>query len=86
MFQNHQTNIRFLCTSALSAELAVQDCIYFDLLWADPQPTKGISHNSDRGGGTVRFGPDISENFMKKNNLSLVIRSVSSCPVRPTVS
>ena len=70
----------------VSVELAVQDCIYFDLLWADPQPTRGISHNSDRGGGTVRFGPDISENFMKRNNLSLVIRSVSSSPMQHSVS
>ena len=44
-----------------------------DLLWSDPQPTPGRSP-SKRGVG-LSFGPDITQNFLKKNDLSLVIRS-----------
>jgi len=44
-----------------------------DLLWSDPQPIDGRSP-SKRGVG-FQFGPDITQAFLKKNNLDLVIRS-----------
>jgi len=44
-----------------------------DLLWSDPQELPGRSP-SKRGVGT-QFGPDITENFVKDNNLLYVVRS-----------
>lgn len=44
-----------------------------DLLWSDPQPFAGKSP-SKRGVG-FSFGPDITEAFLKRNNLSLLVRS-----------
>ncbi|CUG88499.1 serine-threonine protein phosphatase, putative [Bodo saltans] len=42
-------------------------------LWADPQPMKGRSP-SKRGVG-LSFGPDVTEAFLARNNLKLVVRS-----------
>mmetsp|Transcript_220 Transcript_220/g.519 ORF Transcript_220/g.519 Transcript_220/m.519 type:complete len:568 (-) Transcript_220:176-1879(-) len=44
-----------------------------DLLWSDPQPMLGRSP-SKRGVGYA-FGPDITEKFLQRNNLSLLVRS-----------
>lgn len=44
-----------------------------DLLWSDPQPFPGKSP-SKRGVGFA-FGPDITENFLDRNNLDLLVRS-----------
>ena len=44
-----------------------------DLLWSDPQPFEGKSA-SKRGVG-FSFGPDITEAFLKRNNLELLVRS-----------
>lgn len=44
-----------------------------DLLWSDPQPFPGRSP-SKRGVG-FSFGPDITEAFLNRNNLSLLVRS-----------
>eukprot|EP00009_Paramoeba_aestuarina_P002413 CAMPEP_0201508452 /NCGR_PEP_ID=MMETSP0161_2-20130828/1822_1 /ASSEMBLY_ACC=CAM_ASM_000251 /TAXON_ID=180227 /ORGANISM="Neoparamoeba aestuarina, Strain SoJaBio B1-5/56/2" /LENGTH=491 /DNA_ID=CAMNT_0047903127 /DNA_START=77 /DNA_END=1548 /DNA_ORIENTATION=- len=44
-----------------------------EMLWSDPQPFSGRSP-SKRGIG-LSFGPDVTKNFLKKNNLELIIRS-----------
>nr|XP_027202171.1 serine/threonine-protein phosphatase 5-like [Dermatophagoides pteronyssinus] len=49
------------------------DPIITDLLWADPGVAEGTSA-SQRGVSHV-FGPDYTEEFLKTNNLDLVIRS-----------
>lgn len=43
-----------------------------DLLWADPQPAPG-RYPSKRGVG-LQFGPDVTENFLKTNDLQYVVR------------
>ena len=43
------------------------------MLWSDPQEMPGRSPNK-RGVG-VTFGPDVTENFLKTNGLSYMIRS-----------
>ncbi len=47
--------------------------IMCELLWSDPQPMPGRSP-SKRGVG-CQFGPDVTEKFLKKNNLRYVVRS-----------
>ncbi|KAI8921310.1 Metallo-dependent phosphatase-like protein [Powellomyces hirtus] len=44
-----------------------------ELLWSDPQPQPGRSP-SKRGVG-IQFGPDVTDNFLKLNNLQCIIRS-----------
>ncbi|VDP16149.1 unnamed protein product [Schistosoma margrebowiei] len=47
---------------------------YQDLLWSDPQTQPGLLMNERRGLG-CSFGPDITNLFLNKHNLSLLIRS-----------
>ena len=44
------------------------------LLWNDPTNSKGYNRNI-RGPNVFSFGPDITESFLAKHNLSLLIRS-----------
>ncbi|GET04949.1 serine/threonine-protein phosphatase 5 [Rhizophagus clarus] len=44
------------------------------LLWSDPRKKHGCDIGK-RGGIGIGFGPDITENFLKRNNLDLLIRS-----------
>ncbi|KAF6727511.1 Serine/threonine-protein phosphatase with EF-hands 2 [Oryzias melastigma] len=45
-----------------------------DLLWSDPMIQNGCKPNEVRGGGCY-WGPDITEDFLNKHNLQLLIRS-----------
>ncbi|CAF0892056.1 unnamed protein product [Didymodactylos carnosus] len=49
------------------------DGLMSELLWSDPQPQNGRSE-SKRGVG-LQFGPDVTEKFIKMNNLEYVVRS-----------
>ena len=53
--------------------LTRSEIIRQDLLWSDPRAEEGWAESS-RGAG-IRFGPDVTRNFVKKNNLELIIRS-----------
>ena len=44
-----------------------------DLMWSDPQYQNGRSE-SKRGVG-IQFGPDVTKQFLKKNNLEYIVRS-----------
>merc|ERR1719197_1225252 len=44
-----------------------------ECMWSDPQPTPGRVP-SKRGVG-VAFGKDVTENFLRMNNLKMVVRS-----------
>eukprot|EP00485_Elphidium_margaritaceum_P010617 CAMPEP_0202694504 /NCGR_PEP_ID=MMETSP1385-20130828/8351_1 /ASSEMBLY_ACC=CAM_ASM_000861 /TAXON_ID=933848 /ORGANISM="Elphidium margaritaceum" /LENGTH=529 /DNA_ID=CAMNT_0049350367 /DNA_START=35 /DNA_END=1624 /DNA_ORIENTATION=- len=50
-----------------------EEGVMTDILWSDPQDQRGLAP-SKRGGGTM-FGPDITEKFLKRNNLELIVRS-----------
>uniref|UniRef100_A0A8C6UHR9 Serine/threonine-protein phosphatase n=1 Tax=Neogobius melanostomus TaxID=47308 RepID=A0A8C6UHR9_9GOBI len=45
-----------------------------DLLWSDPMVTDGCIPNEVRGGGCC-WGPDVTEDFLNRHNLQLLIRS-----------
>jgi serine/threonine-protein phosphatase 5 len=44
-----------------------------EMLWSDPQP--GMGRIASKRGVGVAFGKDVTENFLKTNDLKLVIRS-----------
>ena len=50
--------------------------LFLDLFWSDPDPRgrKGCRKNDDRNIACF-FGPDVTEEFLKKYNLSMIIRS-----------
>lgn len=50
------------------------------LLWSDPQLAHGFEVNASRGGGGL-FGPDITDYFLQKHNLKLLIRSHQCKPL-----
>ncbi|XP_010270576.1 PREDICTED: serine/threonine-protein phosphatase 7 [Nelumbo nucifera] len=45
-----------------------------DVLWSDPSMNPGLSPNKERGIGLL-WGPDCTEEFLKKYQLKLIIRS-----------
>ncbi|VDP08963.1 unnamed protein product [Soboliphyme baturini] len=45
-----------------------------DLFWSDPQTKNGIASNVSRGAG-VCYGPNVTQSFLEKNKLKLLIRS-----------
>ncbi|KAL8550008.1 hypothetical protein ACS0TY_008725 [Phlomoides rotata] len=51
-----------------------QNLIPGDVLWSDPSMSPGLSPNTERGIGLV-WGPDCTEEFLKKYNFKLIIRS-----------
>lgn len=50
-----------------------EDGLMCELLWSDPQPQDG-RESSKRGVG-VQFGPDVTNNFLQRNNLDYIVRS-----------
>ena len=48
-----------------------------ELLWADPQDEEGIGPVTKRG---YYFGPDVSESFLEKHNLDIIIRGHEEYP------
>ncbi|KAK9680468.1 Serine/threonine-protein phosphatase bsl1 [Basidiobolus ranarum] len=55
---------------------------FHNILWSDPTdgPSEiGFHPNPARGTGIVKFGPDIVKQFIKKNNLDLIIRAHQAC-------
>ena len=41
-----------------------------DVLWSDPSPVNGLSHNDSRGIGLL-FGPDCTQEFMEKHKIKV---------------
>ncbi|XP_050299789.1 serine/threonine-protein phosphatase rdgC [Anthonomus grandis grandis] len=66
-----------LCDSSAPGAEAINKVEWkqvFDILWSDPQETKGCIPNNLRGAGTY-FGPDVTKKFLEENRLSYIVRS-----------
>ncbi|KAL6226871.1 hypothetical protein ACLB2K_000831 [Fragaria x ananassa] len=59
--------------SVLDPPLEGSNLIPGDVLWSDPSTKPGLSLNEDRGIGMF-WGPDCTEDFLKKFQLKLIIR------------
>uniref|UniRef100_UPI0005C962C4 serine/threonine-protein phosphatase 7-like n=1 Tax=Fragaria vesca subsp. vesca TaxID=101020 RepID=UPI0005C962C4 len=71
--------------SVLDPPLEGSNLIPGDVLWSDPSMKPGLSLNEDRGIGMF-WGPDCTEDFLKKFQLKLIIRShegPDACDKRP---
>lgn len=49
-----------------------QNAVPADVLWSDPSPHDGLSHNKARGIGLL-WGPDCTQEFMEKNKIKVSI-------------
>jgi len=67
------TDLRAL--DALPEEEAEVQRLIVDLLWADPRGKTGYGPSFRVRKGCYIFGPDVSEAFLQKNGLRLLIRS-----------
>ncbi|PVU90396.1 hypothetical protein BB561_004899 [Smittium simulii] len=47
--------------------------ILTESLWSDPQKLKGRSPN--KRGVAIQFGPDVTRDFLSRNNLTMIVRS-----------
>uniref|UniRef100_A0A669QLX5 Serine/threonine-protein phosphatase n=1 Tax=Phasianus colchicus TaxID=9054 RepID=A0A669QLX5_PHACC len=59
-------------TKPESSELCSSQVL--DILWSDPKKQHGCTLNKRRGGGCC-FGPDTTDQLLKKHNLKMLIRS-----------
>ncbi|RKP17936.1 protein phosphatase 5 [Rozella allomycis CSF55] len=50
-----------------------KDPLMTALLWSDPQPEPGVGFG--KRGASYSFGPDVTHDFLKRNNLDFIIRS-----------
>ena len=48
--------------------------VLFDLLWSDPQDEEGIAFGA-RGDDTIKWGPDVTREFLAASGAELVVRS-----------
>lgn len=67
-----ETPLRYLAASQLNNHVDYLQIL--DLLWSDPMTQDGCIPNEVRGGGCY-WGPDVTEDFLNRHNLQLIIRS-----------
>ncbi|XP_034026831.1 serine/threonine-protein phosphatase with EF-hands 2 [Thalassophryne amazonica] len=69
------TTVPSVSSDSMSSDNAREEWKWIlDLLWSDPMNEDGCMPNEVRGGGCY-WGPDVTEEFLNKHNLQLIIRS-----------
>jgi serine/threonine-protein phosphatase 5 len=58
----------------LVEKMVADDAYKNELLWNDPCDENGV-HPNPRGRGVYRFGPDVTETFLRLNKLKTLVRS-----------
>lgn len=66
--------IQSLDRFSYNEDAASSDSLITPLMWSDPREQDGIGR-SFRGPNVQEFGPDITQSFLTKNSLKLIIRS-----------
>ncbi|MEQ2178777.1 hypothetical protein GOODEAATRI_017611 [Goodea atripinnis] len=70
-----QQDILSVSTDSVNSDNAKEEWRQIlDLLWSDPMNRDGCIPNEVRGGGCY-WGPDITEDFLNRHNMQLIIRS-----------
>lgn len=59
----------------------VDETLLFDALWSDPMEEDGIQ-SGGRGDDTIKWGPDVTNEFLRNSGLELIVRSHQVPPGR----
>lgn len=62
------------CSQIVGYPTCREDCILFDLLWADPIPMEG-RRSGGRGAETWQFGKDVTNAFLDAHGFTHIVRS-----------